>query len=153
MLSTAGEYFREVSGGGLLRAELALDGFAQAKSQFALERMDQGMVDLNSRALPAAPDALRSSAPTSSAELRETPERVVRADRAVATVVLQRRARSHRVGRTEHQRVSELSPEPPPDAGFPKRPADDDVLSPPRRVALPDCPSTRSAARPCTAPT
>src|SRR5580692_2644013 len=78
MLAIAGEYFRDISGGGHLLAELKLDGFADAKSQFALERMEPGTVDLNAASMPSAPASFLYSIVTSSAELRETPERAAR---------------------------------------------------------------------------
>jgi hypothetical protein len=78
MLALAGEYFRDVSGGGHLLAELSLAGFGDAKSQFTLQNMDQGTVDLNAGALPNAPPNFVNSALTSSIELRETPERAGR---------------------------------------------------------------------------
>jgi hypothetical protein len=78
MLSLAGEYFRDVSGGGHLFTELSLAGFSHAKSQFALQSMDQGVVDLEAERLPDAPPNFASSTLTSSAELRDTPEHTAR---------------------------------------------------------------------------
>jgi hypothetical protein len=78
MLAIAGEYFRDIAGGGHLLAELSLTGFTDAKSQFALDRMDPGTVDLNAHSLPEAPNTFLNSTLTSSAELREAPERATR---------------------------------------------------------------------------
>lgn len=78
MLAIAGEYFRDIAGGGHLSAELSLDGFGDAKSQFLLDDMDPGTVDLDAGKLPSAPANFLNSALTSSAELREAPERTAR---------------------------------------------------------------------------
>jgi len=76
MLAIAGEYLGEVLGGGHLIAELALNGFADARSSFATST--SSTADLDAPTLPAAPNGLLASARTSAIELRQRPEDVAR---------------------------------------------------------------------------
>jgi hypothetical protein len=75
LLATAGEYFAEVAGAGLLVAGARLRGFAGAKS---VRLIDMGSMIAPVAALPDAPDGVRGTARSSALALRDQPEETAR---------------------------------------------------------------------------